>query len=85
MSDMASQRITIRVPKELGARLRDQSRAKGKTPSDLTRAALEAYLGREGDSISAYDLAKRLGLIGCVRGAPKDLSTGRRHWKGFGE
>lgn len=82
---MASQRITVRVPKTLGALLRDHSRAKGKTPSDLVRVALETYLGRGASPRSAYELAQEAGLIGCAGRAPKDLSTNRRHFEGFGK
>lgn len=82
---MASHRITVRVPKTLGTLLRDRSRAKGQTPSDLVRIALETYLGRVGARNSAYELAEEAGLIGCVRRAPQDLSTGRRHFEGFGK
>jgi predicted DNA-binding protein len=85
MSDiMVSQRITVRVPVPLGSRLRDRSRVKGQTPSDLVRVALENYLEEEGTG-SAYEAAEAAGLIGCVRRAPKDLSTNRRHFEGFGE
>jgi predicted DNA-binding protein len=85
MSDsMSSQRITVRVPGALGARLRNRSRVKGQTPSDLVRVALENYLGEESGSGSAYELAEAAGLIGSVRRAPKDLSTNRRHFEGFG-
>ncbi len=85
MSDMASQRITVRVPATLGARLRDSSRVKGQTPSDLVRIALENYLIEESSTGSAYELAEAAGLIGSVRRAPKDLSTNRRHLEGFGK
>jgi len=51
----------------------------------LVRIALETYLGRGGASHSAYELAQEAGLIGCVRHAPKDLSTNRRHLEGFGK
>jgi hypothetical protein len=84
MSDMSSHRITIRVPAALGARLQSRSRAEGLTPSDLVRGALETYLGDEDEQSSAYELAKRARLIGCVRRLPKDLSTNRRHFEGFG-
>jgi len=84
MSDVASERITVRVPATLGSRLRDRSRMKGQTPSDLVRVALENYLGERSSTGSAYDLAKAAGLIGCVRRAPKDLSTNPRHFEGFG-
>jgi hypothetical protein len=82
---MASQRITVRVPKSLGILLRSRSRASGQTPSDLVRVALETYLTRGGISRSAYELAEEAGLIGCVRRAPKDLSTNPRHFEGFGK
>ena len=86
MSDtMASQRITVRVPVTLGARLRDRSRMKGQTPSDVVRVALESYLGEGSSTGSAYELAEAAGLIGCLRRAPKDLSTNPRHFEGFGQ
>lgn len=85
MSDMATQRITVRVPATLGERIRDRSRARGQTPSDLVRVALENYLGQEGSPGSAYELAEAAGLIGLLRHAPKDLSTNHRHFEGFGK
>ena len=71
MSDMVSQRITVRVPATLGTRLRHSSRESGQTPSDLVRDALENYLRAQRSTGSAYDLADAAGLIGCVRRAPK--------------
>lgn len=82
---MASNRITIRVPDPLGERLRHRSRLKGQTESELIRAALEAYLGQSKGERLAYELAKEAGVIGCVRRAPKDLSSNRRHFEGFGK
>ena len=85
MSDtMGSHRITIRVPATLGARLRQSSRVKGQTPSDLVRVALDNYLAEESRGGSAYELAEAAGLIGCAGRAPKDLSTNPRHFEGFG-
>lgn len=84
MSDMATQRITVRVPEALGAQIRRASRVKGRTPSDLIRLALENYLEKEPVRASAYEAAKAAGLIGCVSRAPKDLSSNRRHFEGFG-
>lgn len=49
------------------------------------RDALESYLGRAENAKSAYELAEASGLIGCIRHAPKDLSTNRRHMDGFGK
>lgn len=47
----------------------------GQSPSEVVRVALQTYLSREGTGRSAYELAKNAGLIGCVRGAPRNLST----------
>jgi hypothetical protein len=36
---------------------------------------------------SAFDVASRAGLIGCIKGAPRsptDLSTNPKHMEGFG-
>ena len=89
MSDMASGRLTIRIPETLGQRLRHRSRMKGQPESVLVREALETYLGQSAEPRPAYELAKEAGLIGCVgrgRKAPaKDLSTARRHLDGFGK
>jgi predicted DNA-binding protein len=88
---MASERITIRVPAELGQRISSRSRMKGQTESDLVREALESYFrnGQAGEERSAYELAAEAGLIGCVRrgsrSPAKDLSTNRRHFEDFGK
>ena len=81
---MASQRISIRVPSALGQRLRKRSLMKGKSESELVREALETYLAKTGDELSAYAVADRAGLIGCLRRAPRDLSINRSHFEGFG-
>ena len=85
MSDMASDRITIRIPENLGKRLRHRSRMQGQPESELVREALESYLGRSTDGRTAYELAETGALIGLVRRAPKDLSTHPRHMEGFGK
>ena len=84
MSDMSSDRITIRVPKALSRQLRGRSRTQGRTESQLVRQALENYLGQPDGEQSAYDLADQTGLIGSVKNMSKDLSTSRRHFEGFG-
>ncbi len=82
---MASHRITVRVSQTLTARLRNRSRAKGTTESELVREALENYLGHSEGKRSAYELAEEAGIIGAARNAPKDLSTNSRYLKGFGK
>ena len=82
---MPSRRITIRIPQALGQRLSSRSRIKGQTESELVREALENYLGQSKQERSAYELAQEAGLIGSVAHAPKDLSTNRGHFEGFGQ
>ena len=81
----SSHRITIRVPQSLSKRLKLHAGMKGLPESELVRDALETYLGQAPVAMSAYDLAREAGLIGCVRGAPRDLSTNPKHFKGFGK
>jgi metal-responsive CopG/Arc/MetJ family transcriptional regulator len=83
MSDMASQRITVRIPEALGQRLSSRSRMQGQSESELVRQALENYLSQSKEEGSAYELAREAGLIGSVKRAPSDLSTNRRHFEGF--
>jgi hypothetical protein len=64
--------------------LEAEARAQGVSPSDVVRAALAKYLKGRGPKPSCLDLARRIGLIGCARGLPRDLSTSRRHFEGFG-
>ncbi len=85
MSDMTSNRITVRIPGALTTRLRSSSRARGATESELVRAALENYLSHSSGDRTAHDLAQKAGLIGIVQEAPKDLSTSRRHFDRFGK
>ena len=82
---MASQRISVRVPGGIARRLKERSRATGTRESQVVREALEHYLSENRKEETAYDLLLRAGLIGCVRDAPKDLSTNKRYFKGFGK
>ena len=89
LSDMASDRITIRLPETLGQRLRHRSRIKGQPESELVREALETYLAQPTEARPAYELAEAAGLIGCIKRGPKsppaDLSSNPRHFAGFGK
>jgi len=82
---MSTERISVRIPVELGQRLRKVSSKAGQSESELVREALEQYLDDRQRDVSAYELAKRAGVLGSVRGLPKDLSTNRKYFEGFGE
>ena len=62
-------------------RLKNHAAVTGGSKSALVRDALENYLREVPTSSSAYDLARAAGLIGCVDGAPPDLSSDREHFR----
>jgi predicted DNA-binding protein len=82
---MSSQRITIRISGSLVKRLRKHVGMSSRSVSALVRDAIEDYFREVPASSSAYDLAREAGLIGCVSGAPSDLSAESKHFQGFGE
>lgn len=75
--------ITLKLPDGLAARVSATVRRRGVSTSALVREALEERLGREhrGRSGTCLDLARD--LVGVVEG-PADLSSSRRHLKGYG-
>ncbi len=73
--------LSVKLPRALSARVARLARERHTTVSAVVRDALERYgLGTRGpsfaDAIAPY--------IGLARG-PKDLSTSKRHLKGYGE
>jgi predicted DNA-binding protein len=82
---MSSNRITVRMPDALTKRLKKVCASKGKTESHVIREALERHLGQSCDERSAYDMADEAELIGCLRRAPKYLSTHPGYFAGFGK
>ncbi|MBI3407083.1 MAG: ribbon-helix-helix protein, CopG family [Planctomycetes bacterium] len=79
-----SARITIRLDVELRKRLARLAQKKGKRESDIVREALEAHCAEIDKTPTCYELASRLGIIGVVKDAPRDLSTNPKHFEGFG-
>lgn len=74
--------ITVTLPEPLATRLRVAARKRGRTQSALVREALRAHLD-EGSTLSpgsGLDLVRD--LVGSVKGP--DLSTNRRHLRGYG-
>jgi predicted transcriptional regulator len=81
---MATDRISVRISPQLRRGLQEHASQNGKRESDVVREALEAYFVDRGSSGTCFDLALKAGLIGAARNAPRDLSTARRHFRGFG-
>jgi metal-responsive CopG/Arc/MetJ family transcriptional regulator len=82
---VASQRISVRVPGGIARRLKERSLVMGTRESQVVREALEEYLSKDSGEETAYDRARKAGLIGCVRGGRKDASTNKSLFKGFGK
>lgn len=84
MADMKDDRITVRFSVETRRRLRAAARRGGRRESDLVRDAVEAQLAIEDRAPTAYEHAKRAGLIGAAKGKVRDLSTNPKYFDGFG-
>jgi predicted DNA-binding protein len=81
---MKDQRITVRFSPEMRRQLQAAARRAGRRESDLVRDAVERQLAAEENPVTAYDLAKRAGLIGAAKGKVRDLSTNQKYFDGFG-
>jgi hypothetical protein len=81
---MASDRMTIRLDEETHRRIDAEAQATGKNGSELVREALAAYFRQRSEPETCLELAHRAGVIGCAVGLPRDLSTNREYFEGFG-
>ena len=70
---MQDQRITVRFSPEMRRRLKAAARRGGTRESDLVRSAVELQLAAEEGLLTAYEHAKKAGLIGAVKGTVRDL------------
>ncbi|HUZ19980.1 MAG TPA: CopG family transcriptional regulator [Acidimicrobiales bacterium] len=57
-------RTTVKLPDELDARLRHESQRRGRTVSELTREAIDQYLGGSDDRGKRHLLAAGAGRSG---------------------
>ncbi len=73
--------LTVKIPRPLAARLSARVRRRQTTQSSVVREALERYLDGRDAPDSFLSLARD--LVGSVSG-PADLSSSRRHLRGFG-
>jgi hypothetical protein len=78
---MSTVRVSIRIPDSL----RREIEREGLTVSEVVRKALVQHVETARQQETCHDLAVRLGIVGAVRRAPRDLSTHRRHLEGFGK
>ena len=81
---MKDQRITVRFSPEMRRRLKAAARHGGTRESDLVRDAVERHLAAEEGAVTAYERARKAGLIGAAKGTIRDLSTNPKYFDGFG-
>jgi predicted DNA-binding protein len=77
-------RMTIRVNKKVRSKLAQLAKQRGQTESDVARAALEKFVESEKPGETCYDIAKRLGIVGMIKGGPSDMSTNPKYLEGLG-
>jgi len=86
MSDkMTGKRISVRIDENLERRLKQRAAAIRVDESEIVREALTEYLSKHDSKQSAYAVFKKAGMLGIVKDAPRDLSTNRKHFEGFGQ
>ena len=79
------ERISVRVDDRLKLELEAEAREQGVRPSDIIRQVLERHVRERTPRMNAFQLAEKLGIIGCIKDAPPDLSTNPKYMEGFGE
>ena len=75
--------VTLKLPDALAARLRVAVKRRGQSQSALLREALEARLELEEETQAGTCLELARDLAGSLEGA-LDLSSHRRHFRGYG-
>ncbi len=76
--------VSLKLSEALEAQLTALIRQRGTSKAAVVRAALEAYLTREGTPAGASVLDAVRDLCGCVEG-PVDLSTRQEALDGYGQ
>jgi metal-responsive CopG/Arc/MetJ family transcriptional regulator len=79
------ERISVRVDDRLKRELEAEAREQGVRPSEIVRQVLERHIRERTPRPNARELAERLGIIGCAKDLPPDLSTNPIYMEGFGE
>ena len=79
-----SRRISVRLTSKMDHSLRRRSALTGQPESSIVREAIENHLAQSAPYPSALAVARRLGLVGCAKDLPADLSTNPDYFDGFG-
>lgn len=77
--------LSFKVPEVLDRKLAAVVRRRGLKKSVLVREALKQYLDESREVRRGSFLELAGDLVGCVKGAPTDLSSNPRHLADFGK
>ena len=77
-------RLTVRLEDDLAERVESTAAHERRSVSDIVREALRSYLANVEEPESLLQRARKFGLVGVVKGAPRDLSRNKAHFEGFG-
>jgi len=75
--------IAVKLPEDLLARLDAVARRRPRGRSGVVRSALERFLAEEEGTRPGSFAERARALAGSVSG-PRDLSTAKKHLKGYG-
>jgi Arc/MetJ-type ribon-helix-helix transcriptional regulator len=77
--------LSVKVPEALDRRLTAAIKRRGARKSVVVREALERYLDETQGAPTGSVLDLAGDLAGCVKQAPRDLSSNPRHLSGLGK
>lgn len=80
---MTERAITVKLSRGLANRLSSRAKRQRRTRSAVVRDALERHLAEDTEENQPSFLELAEDLAGCLEG-PADLSSNRRHLKGYG-
>lgn len=81
---MASGRLSVRIPESLQQNIESVVEVTGKTEVEVVRGALEEHCVKHARQPTAYEVARDVGAIGCVKKGPADRSTNPKYLEGLG-
>jgi Arc/MetJ-type ribon-helix-helix transcriptional regulator len=77
--------LSFKVSEALDRKLAAAVKRRGRRKSDVVREALERYLDEAQGARAGSVLELAGNLAGCIKRAPRDLSTNPRHLAGLGK
>ena len=71
--------LTVRLESELERKFESVCERQRRTKSDVISALVREFVARYPQK-SAYEVAEAMGIIGCVKGGPRDLAQNAKKY-----